>query len=77
MEELLAQLDSNCFGLVLFLSSFLPEQRTSELKKITTSSDGCGVPLCTRLQHSNCEVSSWACILPARMPVEGKLYLHV
>lgn len=25
MEELLAQLDNNCFGLALFLSSFFPE----------------------------------------------------
>lgn len=44
MEELLAQLD-NYLDLVLFLSSFLPEQRTPEIKKTTINFDNCMVLL--------------------------------
>lgn len=86
MEELLAQLQNNCFSLALFLSSFFhehsflvlsraknfpPQKNSSQVQVVVSDKIA---PVFWIMTHK-CKASSWAYILPAYMLIEGKFYL--
>lgn len=79
MEELLAQLDNNCFGLALFLSSFFPEHSflvLSRTKNFPTQKNPRQVHVIVSDKIAPVQVQGLLMsLLPAHIPMEGKFCL--